>query len=353
MSDFSNVEMARALRVNRDLYQSFGLYPDFSKRISIPKRGGGVRRLTVPNAAAKVFASHVTTLLTPWLDRQFLPNSIGSRPQHSTWDLFAAIKHLGTATPLWILQSDLRRAFDTVAIAPLLENFREMGVPDSYRPLLNTLIRGTCDLAPRIRSDHNRTHGLDQGDPFSPLALNVRLHCCFDRPFQERAMNTWNWFRYVDNLYVLTPDQNAAGDACDWMQETLRETEFQLHDTQVHPIHNGGAEVMGLGVHAKQGEVKFSPLAGTLQKLQERLANCWKHQEPGKTAMNVIRSWIMSQGPCCECGSTSDGSLTAIEGVLTETGFLESVTENKLRQWISQSAKCWGKYMSPCGHTVR
>jgi hypothetical protein len=88
---------------------------------------------------AKVIASHVTRELTPYAESQFLRESVGCRPGRSPWEVFAAIERLGNAGPLCIVQADLQRAFDSVRIAAVLEDFAAFGFTQEYRPLLETL----------------------------------------------------------------------------------------------------------------------------------------------------------------------------------------------------------------------
>jgi hypothetical protein len=167
------------------------------------------------------------------------------------------------------------------------------------------------------------------------------MHECFDVPFQERASNDWIWFRYVDNVYVLTGTQNAAEDACRLIQETLRETEFSLHGPTVTSLNSGGStEVLGLGVSLVGNRIHFSPPAKTPQHLRGLLSHGWFQQSPGEFVSNVIEGWIQSLGPCCETWSVGN-VLETVRYLLSVYGFDEAVPEGDLEEWVSQSRSRW------------
>ena len=86
---------------------------------------------------------------------------------------------------------DVRKAFDNVPIAPLMETFAEHINDPSLLQLVETILRGG--------EDRGRAVGIPQGNPLSPLALNVMLHHAHDLPLEADA-NFPPLFRYADNL---------------------------------------------------------------------------------------------------------------------------------------------------------
>src|SRR5437870_2573450 len=86
---------------------------------------------------------------------------------------------------------DVKDAFDHVRLGDLMENHR--------RYLENATLLGLIEVVLRCGSNPNRKEGIEQGNPYSPTALNIYMHCVHDLGFDRDRIHP-PWLRYADNL---------------------------------------------------------------------------------------------------------------------------------------------------------
>ena len=162
-ADLGPTEVAIVMREAADAVRRGAYRPGGSRKVPIPKSAGGTRVLTVSNLVDRAVAKAVADALTPTFERVFLPPSFGFRPGRGAQDLLAdllAVKASLRITTLAI--EDVKSAFDTVQIAPLLENFAGHVKDAGLLTLIETVLRGG--------EDRGRALGIPQGNPLSRRA---------------------------------------------------------------------------------------------------------------------------------------------------------------------------------------
>jgi hypothetical protein len=168
-------EVAACLRAVSRAILDGSYAPGPSRKLAIPKPGGGHRTLKIRNLIDRVVSAAIYRALLPVFERLFLDGSHGFRSGRSPLTLFAALEAMTIQTGRTVLaQDDVKRAFDHVVIADVMEDLREHIEDRGLLTLIETVVRGG--------EDRGRAAGIAQGDPLSPLLLNVRLHKVHDVP---------------------------------------------------------------------------------------------------------------------------------------------------------------------------
>jgi len=287
--------------------------PGPSRQVSIPKLSGGTRTLTVFNLIDRVVAAAVAHALTPATKAAFLPCSYGFRPGLGVQDLLADLLAAMAARRIHVLAiDDVRKAFDRVPIAPLMEAFT--GYTDDPRllRLVEAILRGG--------PDRDRTLGIPQGCPLSPLALNVFMHEHHDVPLRAIAGSP-SPYRYADNLAYLCRDVPEGDQALDRVRRLLTPAGLALKGQDGPPVDleaGGEASLLGFRLAMEGGRVR----AGLLeQALAVRLLECHDEHDPPRSAVAAVMGWIESMGPAL--GGPTEATLRAIILTAARHGFRE------------------------------
>ena len=168
-------EVAACLRAVSQAILDGSYGPGPSRKLPIPKPGGGHRTLMIRNLIDRVVSKAIYRALLPVFERLFLDGSHGFRPRRSPLTLLAALEAMMIQTGRSVLaQDDVKRAFDHVVIADVMEDLSEHIEDRGLLTLIETVVRGG--------ENRGRAVGIAQGDPLSPLLLNVRLHNVHDIP---------------------------------------------------------------------------------------------------------------------------------------------------------------------------
>ena len=172
--------------------------PGPTRRVVIPKKGGGTRTLEIQNVADKVAARAILSLAQPFADPQFSRNSLGFRPVKGLIDAVAAVGHHAESRGAWVLVAcDVEAAFPSVPHGVLMTAVREMFGHTRFADLIEVVVRA------------NGPRGLAQGSPLSPFLLNLLLDRVLDRPWAAANPDT-PLLRYADDLLVVCRDEAEA-----------------------------------------------------------------------------------------------------------------------------------------------
>ena len=168
-------EVAACLRAVSQAILDGSYGPGPSRKLPIPKPGGGHRTLMIRNLIDRIVSKAIYRALLPVFERLFLNGSHGFRPRRSPLTLLAALEAMMIQTGSTVLaQDDVKQAFDHVVIADVMEDLSKHIEDQGLLTLIETVVRGS--------EKRDRTKGIAQGDPLSPLLLNVRLHNVHDVP---------------------------------------------------------------------------------------------------------------------------------------------------------------------------
>ncbi len=311
--------------------------PGPTRKVAIPKGGGSTRILSVGNIADRVVGAALAAALTPTFERTFSARSHGFRPGRGTWGLLADLEATLASEPSTILAiDDVKRAFDNVPIAYLLEAISEHVHDSGLLRLVEEVSRGG--------EDRHRASGIAQGCPLSPLALNVVLHRLHDAPLGADTVGTPPWYRYADNLAYLCSGVPEGHEVLDRVRGLLAAAGLQLKGADGPPVdlRAGEAQLLGFRLTLRGDRLRLRLGEGAWDRLALALIEAHEGPDPPRTARAVARGWIESHGPAFESGPEiaraverlmRDGAMQGFRGSFGTTDQLRGSCADAFVRW--------------------
>lgn len=336
-TDVGSSELAGILRaLRRDVLD--GTYrPGAIRRVQIPKPdGSGVRTLAIRPIIDRVLSSACSFPLTRRSETQLLPQNHGYRPHHSHLTCLADLailieRHHITA----MVQDDVVDAFGQVNVEEAIDGFRRLGADESLGSISKKLIEVSCD-DPR---------GICQGDPLSPLALNMILHNIHDEPLSRLNPNT-RWLRYADNLAYLGHNVTEASDLYDHGSALVSGGGFRLKRGQ----RNGGygqpidltsdrVEWLGFSLDIHNRHVRVSMHSNSWDALDQLLLSAHDSPNPCQSARSATAGWIASRAPALRRRRSQD--VQRIRATMARASFHELAQEQWIVRHIDRARERW------------
>src|SRR5262245_26554116 len=224
----------------------------------IPKLKGGQRTLQLSNIVDRVVSAALNKAMTPFWESIFLPCSMGFRPNRDVRHLLAELEMQMLNQKCWVLAlDDIKDAFPSVIIADVMADHtnhitKSSKSSKSSKSALLSLIQVVLQ-----GSDEKKTRGVDQGCPYSPTALNVRLHHALDLGVNQGHHPPRYW-RYADNLIWLCRSVSEGHQALDHLGRLLEPAGFFLKgEDGVTDLRQGTAQLLGLSLSVKNDQLHF------------------------------------------------------------------------------------------------
>lgn len=132
----------------------------------IPKAGGKLRRLGIPNITDRVVQAALKLVLEPIYEADFHPCSYGFRPGRRAQDAIAEIHHLSTAGYRWVLDADIEACFDRIDHTALIGRMRRRVKDKRMLTLVKSFLKAGIMTEPGERNE--TTSGTPQGASSHP-----------------------------------------------------------------------------------------------------------------------------------------------------------------------------------------
>ena len=178
--------------------------PGMTRRVEIPKAGGGVRGLGIPNVTDRVVCEAVRQTLEPVWEPTFHASSHGFRPGRSCHTAIGeASQHLADGYG-WVVDIDLEKFFDRVGHQRLMSRLAQRVGDGRLLKLIALLIKAKIVMPDGVVI--NNDEGVPQGSPLSPLLSNIVL----DELDGELARRGHRFVRYADDCNVYVRSEQAG-----------------------------------------------------------------------------------------------------------------------------------------------
>lgn len=214
-----------------------------TRRVRIPKPGGGTRPLGVATLEDKIVQRAVVdNILTPIYEEEFLGFSYGFRPGRGAHDALDALAYTVERRKVnWIVDADIRKFFDEID-REILKEFLGHRIGDKrvLRLVGKWLKAGVLEEGRQV--DTGR--GTPQGSVASPMLANVYLHYVLDlwvarawRP--KRARGEMYIVRYADDVVLGFQKRADAERFLRDLRERLGKFGLRLHPGKTRLIEFG------------------------------------------------------------------------------------------------------------------
>jgi RNA-directed DNA polymerase len=224
------------------------------RRVYIPKPGKLEKRLLgIPIMETRAQQALVKLALEPEWESKFEPNSYGFRPGRSCQDAISAIFVIIAHTAKYVLDADLKGAFDNICHEALLQKLNTY--PAMRRVIKTWLKAGVIDNG----AFEETSRGTPQGGVASPLLMNVALH-----GMETALMNAYRTkadrpqlVRYADDLVVFHPTEEGVKKAQEVLATWLADMGLELKPSKTRIAHT---------LQDYQGQIGFDFLGFTVRQ---------------------------------------------------------------------------------------
>lgn len=168
------ISKKRLLRLHNEL-ASQSYKPKPSKRVGIPKPGGGTRYLGISSQIDKIVQGAILIQLEPLFENIFLDVSYGFRPGIGCHNALKKIKY-GWKGVTWLINIDIEKRFDKInheILLGLLDKYCDQPTKELIRKLLKV---GYVDIHNLANRSYYNYEGTPQGSLISPILCNIFLH---------------------------------------------------------------------------------------------------------------------------------------------------------------------------------
>ena len=241
----------------------------------IPKAGGKLRRLGIPNFTDRVVQASLKLVLEPIFEAEFYPCSYGFRPGRRAHDAVAEIVFLtnGPRRFDWIVEGDIKACFDEISHPALMHRVRVRVGDRRVVDLVQTFLK--AGILDEERALRKTDAGAPQGAILSPLLSNIALSVLDEYIAQapggpslsahsraKRRMNglpTYRLVRYADDWCLMITGTKADAETLrDEIAEVLATMGLRLSEEKTLITHiEDGLDFLGWHIqrHVKKGTI--------------------------------------------------------------------------------------------------
>jgi RNA-directed DNA polymerase len=248
------------------------------RRVYIPKKGGE-RPLGIPSIADRAQQARVRNALEPEWEARLDTRQYGFRPGRGCHDaieaIFNTVSHKG-AKRVWILDADLKAAFDRIDHNHLLEAIGTFPAREQIREWLKAGVVDRGRYAPTEQ-------GTPQGGVISPLLLNIVM-----QGMEEAAGVRYNsnghirpgaptMITYADDFVALCHSREQAETVRDALSTWLKPKGLSFNQDKTRIVElDDGFDFLSFTIrryHTSGGtKVLIKPSKDALKKIRRRLA---------------------------------------------------------------------------------
>src|SRR6266550_807035 len=265
------------------------------RRVYIPKKGGK-RPLGIPSIADRAQQARVRNALEPEWEARLDARQYGFRPGRGCHDAIVAIHRVvarKNATRVWILDADLKAAFDRIDHNFLLDAVGTFPAREQIRQWLKA---GVVDKGRYAPTDE----GTPQGGVISPLLLNIAMQgmeeaagARYDKNCHAKP-GTPTIVTYADDFVALCDSREQAEQVRAKLTTWLKPRGLSFNEAKTKIVHlDDGFDFLSFTIRryrTKDGTKVFTkPSMEALKKIRRRLGQELRELRGAKTEVVIGR----------------------------------------------------------------
>ena len=267
-----------------------------ARRVYIPKANNKLRPLGIPVIMDRCLQAMIKNALEPSWEARFEGTSYGFRPGRSCHDAIEKIYRLArpNLTKKWVLDADIRGAFDHIAHDYLLKTIG----PVPGKELIKQWLKAGY-------VEHGTFHATEQGTPqggvVSPLLANIALHGMEEAigvkyDYQGKLIGKRAVVRYADDFVCFCETREDAERVRQILVEWLAERGLTLSEEKTRIAHlTEGFDFLGFNVRhypapqtSRTGwKLLIKPSKESVHDVQKKLKDQW-HKAQGSNVQSVL-----------------------------------------------------------------
>jgi group II intron reverse transcriptase/maturase len=201
--------------------------------VGIPKKDGKVRILGIPTAGDRIAQMVVKLTFEPKVEKIFLPDSYGYRPNKSALDA-VEITRKRCWKQDWVLEFDIKGLFDNIPhdlLAKAVNHHTKCKWTKLY--IKRWLVTDLQDSKGNLTQ---RSKGTPQGGVISPILANLFMHYVFDKWITKNHPQN-DWCRYADDGLVHTKTKEEAYLILEQLNQRFNECGLQIHPDKTKIVY--------------------------------------------------------------------------------------------------------------------
>lgn len=265
-------------------------FPPPVRTVSIPKSGGGLRKLGIPTVGDRIAQMVVKLYLEPEVEGHFHPDSYGYRPGKSALDAVGQARERCWKYD-YVIDLDIKGFFDNLEHSLIMRAVKKHTNSEWMLLYIERWLKAPIQLEDGTQVE--RDCGTPQGSVISPLLANLFMHHAFDKWMQENHPYA-PFERYADDVVVHCKSEQQAKYVLTAIAKRLAQCKLELHPEKTRIVYCKDGKRKGSYEHERFDFLGFT-FRPRLSK--DKKGRYFVNFSPGisdkagKTISGRIRSW--------------------------------------------------------------